>query len=376
MRLLLVALAAELALLSIFVETSSAQTLSSVNVYTFSEQTGDTPNSIIQAGDGNFYGVAVGGGTSLANNLCAFYGVTPTPTGCGTVFSLTPDGKINPIYNFSYVDGAYPISLIQGSNGDLYGATAFGGSGTCMTSNFGKSIVFGCGTIFRITSTGTLIFHHDFTNEGAYPTGLIQGSDGNFYGTTVGGGAFQMGTVFQIAPDDTTFNVLHSFNGTTDGSSPEGIIQGDDGNFYGVTQSGQFFSITSGGSFTPITTSTPLPEFQKRLTQRKINRKPDIVIPSPRHVIHMGCPDGSDNDFATLLAEGNDHRFYGATPSICLSQTQNQPGTVFGLSASGNVDTVLTFPSQTDGSYLSLLLGSDGNFYGSGNELFERSEER
>jgi uncharacterized repeat protein (TIGR03803 family) len=135
--------------------------------------------------------------------------------------------------------------LIQGTDGDFYGTTTNGGSGSSD------------GEVFKITSKGVLTVLFPFDGvHGVSPFGpLIQASDGNFYGTTFGGGANNFGTVFKMAPDGTT-TVLHSFNFNPDGARPNaGLVQGTDGNLYGAVGFGgtkgfgTIFRLTLGGTY-------------------------------------------------------------------------------------------------------------------------------
>jgi uncharacterized repeat protein (TIGR03803 family) len=173
------------------------------------------PNSaLVQATDGNFYGTTINGGT---------YGE-------GTVLKLTPSGTLTTLYSFSNFPGAaYPYAgLIQAADGDLYGTTQSGGG-----SNYCAA---GCGTIFKITTAGALTTLYSFSGpEGNSPYAeLVQGTDGNFYGTTNAGGQYGFGTVFEITPAG-TFTVLHGFAGP-DGANPKGpLVQDTNGNFYGTT---------------------------------------------------------------------------------------------------------------------------------------------
>ena len=164
---------------------------------------------LIQATDGNFYGTTAQGG---ANNLCESNdGGT---VGCGTVFKITPTGILTTLYDFcsqpGCADGAFPSGyqsggLVQGTDGNVYGTTYGGGTGTgCYFQG-----VNGCGTIFKITPSGTLTTLYDFCSQpgctdGRVPfAGLVQATDGNFYGTTSGGGTGggpAGGTIFKITP--------------------------------------------------------------------------------------------------------------------------------------------------------------------------------
>jgi uncharacterized repeat protein (TIGR03803 family) len=116
---------------------------------------------------------------------------------------------------------------VQGSDGNFYGTTSGGGT-------------YGQGTVFKISANGALNSLYSFTgtNDGAIPNGLVQGSDGNFYGTTSGGGTYGQGTVFKISTNG-VLTSLYSFTGGNDGAQPSaGLVQGSDGSFYGTTQYG------------------------------------------------------------------------------------------------------------------------------------------
>ena len=194
---------------------------------------GSSPDAALIVGrDGNFYGTTFAGGEG----------------GQGTVFRLTSTGTLTTLHSFGSLsngtsgtnqDGGAPIGLVQADDGNFYGTTYQGGPG-------------GNGTIFRLTPTGTLTVLHGFAAtdasgfnaDGAAPNGtLIQGSDGNFYGATSAGGAAGTGTLFQMTPTGTLTSLYHF--GTLDelrdnaaGADPNGVIQGPDGDFYGTTDAG------------------------------------------------------------------------------------------------------------------------------------------
>jgi uncharacterized repeat protein (TIGR03803 family) len=219
-------------------------------VYSFCKQSscsdGAYVNPLVQGTDGSFYGTTTEGG---ANNQ-------------GTVFKLSPTGALTTIYSFcsrtGCADGSDPVAgLVEAADGSFYGTTQEGG--------VNESCSNGCGTIFRITQTGTLKVLHSFCSQsncadGGYPNGtLIQGTDGNFYGTAETGGTQNQGTIFQVTPDG-TFATLYTLGSqSSDGSSPlAGLIQGTDGDFYGATtdggvnNAGTIFRITPGGTFTTL----------------------------------------------------------------------------------------------------------------------------
>ena len=147
----------------------------------------------------------------------------------GTIFKITPAGTLTTIYNFNLADGAGPVAgLVQATNGYLYGTTIIGGINGAD----------GHGTIFRITPAGALTTMHRFrSSDGAGPTaGLVQATDGSLYGTTPAGGSNNYGTIFKITTNG-TFTSLHSFDAT--GTYPQaGLVQDTNGSFYGATSGG------------------------------------------------------------------------------------------------------------------------------------------
>jgi uncharacterized repeat protein (TIGR03803 family) len=199
--------------------------------------------ALIQATDGNFYGTTFGGTSDH-----------------GTVFKMTPTGAVTVLHAFAGgLDGATPGVLIQASDGNFYGTTDFGG-GFFHCVNGPHSVV-DCGTVFKMTPAGSITVLHAFTGgtDGGRPRGIMQTTDGNFYGTTsVGGASYYGGTVFKITPAGTV-TVLHAFAGGLDGASPESApIQATNGNFYGTTavggtsDYGTVFTMTPAGTVTVL----------------------------------------------------------------------------------------------------------------------------
>jgi uncharacterized repeat protein (TIGR03803 family) len=146
-------------------------------------------SAVVQASDGNFYGVAsLGGNPAYCKGNFA--------PGCGTVFRMTPTGALTVLHAFTGADGAEPYAALrQAKDGYLYGSTN-GGGHACPGSNYG------CGTIFRISLSGRFSTLHFFLGkDGENPSAaLIQGSDGALYGTTDRGGKFGFGTIFKLVP--------------------------------------------------------------------------------------------------------------------------------------------------------------------------------
>lgn len=174
---------------------------------------------LIQGSDGNLYGTTFVGGT---NN-------------CGTVFQLALSGNLNPLYSFTGgLDGANPqAGLVQDKSGYLYGTTSRGGSfgnGTVFKMATNGNL------IWVVSFNGTNGSNGGYGIPAFLEASLIQASDGNLYGVAPSGGTFGDGTVFQINTNG-LLAVLHSFQGS-DGANPFGLMQGRDGNLYGTTWEG------------------------------------------------------------------------------------------------------------------------------------------
>jgi uncharacterized repeat protein (TIGR03803 family) len=217
---------------------------------------GAYPGPLMLATDGNFYGTTGGGGIS---GSCG-------GTGCGTIFKITTGGAFTVLHSFAGPEGSYPSGLIEASDGNLYGTTSGGGSGSIC--------VAGCGTIFTMTPAGSITTLHNFNKiDGIGPTGLVQGNDDQLYGTTYSGGAPQplscqpnggCGTVFKSSTKG-VLTSLHTFN-YVDGSTPYvPVVQSANGNFYGTTFEGAYinfhgcsggcgtvFQITPGGTLKTV----------------------------------------------------------------------------------------------------------------------------
>ena len=193
-------------------------------------------------------------------------------------------------------------ALLVASNGSLYGTTNQGG-----TNN--PNCYAGCGTIFKVTPAGTfkLLHSFDFT-DGATPwaSSLIEGTDGNIYGTTTSGGTVGVGTVFKMSLDGTPFTTLYSFciqTNCADGLSPfAGLIQGADGDFYGATAQGGAIG-EQGGDGTIFSTSA-----------------------GALSTLHVFVTDGDQP--AASLVQSTNGTFYGTT-SVGGAHDR---GTIFSLS--------------------------------------------
>ena len=306
---------------------------------------GVNPSLLLLTPGGNFFGLTESGGTTNCNE----------EGGCGTAFTMGPSGKLTTLSSFCKMGdtncGFVPNSLVQAADGNLYGTTLWGGA-NCPT--------VGCGTVFKLTLSGTLTTIHSFCSQlspvggcldGAYPYGLIEGADGNFYGTTELGGTgtwpngFGGGTVFKITPSG-VLTLLHSFctnedqGRCPDGSYPEGgLIQATDGFLYGTTTGesgpGTIFRMTPGGTFTTLYSFCQKSQ----------------------------CADGA-YPYAGLI-QATDGNLYGVTAEGGI----NNAGTVFQFTPSGKLTTLYSFCSQpncADGSnpYVALVQATNGDFYG------------
>jgi uncharacterized repeat protein (TIGR03803 family) len=212
---------------------------------------GGRPDLIIQASDGNFYGAAQVTDEGVSD-----------PQG-GILFRLTAAGKFTQLFTFTqstsgFLNGNNPADgFVEANDGFLYGTTFNGGKQNE-------------GVLFRISKTGAgFKVLHNFCSsancaDGGIPNGLLLGQDGNLYGTTQGGGSSVSpcpssgcGTIFHFEPTTAAFTVLHRLNAVADGLQPSGMIQATNGNFYGVSQgldvhsfNQDIFQFTPAGEFT------------------------------------------------------------------------------------------------------------------------------
>jgi uncharacterized repeat protein (TIGR03803 family) len=326
---------------------------------------GSPEAALVQGADGNFYGTTYQGGTfgqgtifrmtaagamtvlhSFAGNPADgahptsslvqtadgnFYGTTRDGGALqqGTTFKMTPAGVVTILHSFGgNPDGASPSSeLVEGSDGNLYGTTFLGG-------------VNG-GTVFRMTPAGAVTVLHAFAGpEGWDPSaGLLEASDGNFYGTAYDGGAFNEGTVFRMTPAGVV-TLLHSFaRGASDGGRPRAtLIQATDGNLYGTTfnggvsELGTIFRMTLAGSFT---------------------------------LIHSFAGGAGDGMYAWAgVIQGSDGNLYGTTEA---GGPFDNGGTVYKITLTGQFVVLHAFARGTqDGAsgITALVQAADGSFYG------------
>ena len=244
---------------------------------------------------------------------------------------MTPDGALTSLYGFTNETSVNPYTaLAQGANGNFYGATE-------------NSYTSGDGNIFEMTPGGTVNIIYSFTGgpDGNAPVGaLAQGADGNFYGMTAGGGAHGHGGVFKMTPDGALTNV-YSFTGGADGYNPAGaLVQGTDGNFYGVTRRNVISGFSFYGTIFKVSTNGAL---------------------TTLYALNPGIAGDGAYPFAGLIqaADGN---FYGTT----YLGASNNDGTVFRITAGGALTTLVSFNGADDGAQpqAALVQDAEGNFYG------------
>lgn len=177
----------------------------------------------LQYSNGALYGTTAQGG----NAQCA--------GGCGTIFKLDRFGHQTVLYSFHGSDGRGPgAGVIRDEKGNLYGTTNFGGQNNLCPP-------YGCGTVFKLDPLNKLTVLHSFTggaNDGWFVvTGVVQDSKGNLFGTTSGGGTWNMGTIYEITNGGEE-KVLYNFSGPPDGATPNQLFLAPNDMLYGTTYSG------------------------------------------------------------------------------------------------------------------------------------------
>jgi uncharacterized repeat protein (TIGR03803 family) len=385
----------------------SAQTFTTVAI--LPPNAHNPTGTLVQGTDGNFYGLSGTGGAN--QSFCA------DGQGCGTVFKVAPTGTVTIIHTFCIhtpcADGYGPVgSLFRGGDGNFYGVTQFGGTHSS-TANLCAN---GCGTVFKITTSGTLTTLYSFcalTNcaDGFSPNSIMQAFNGGsiygqFFGTTTGGGANDAGTVFKMSPQG-QLTTLSSFNSNSWIAGQ--LIQTVGANFYGADfggtdadnclggNCGAIFRMTPAGVVTNLLTFdtptqpiSPLVEGADGsfygMTEVGGNRIGGcdtygcgtvfkITATGQFTTLHSfcalaDCTDGSEpNDGLILATDGN---FYGTTDGNgggCEDKGDSCPGTLFVMTPSGALTTLYTFCAQANcadgsGSGEALVQGTNGKFYG------------
>lgn len=337
-----------------------AQTATEIVLHNFvGPQKGANPQSgVLRDAAGNLYGTTVYGG----------------PANAGVVYKVAPGGRLIVLYNFTGgADGAYPYAgVIADSAGNLYGTTAEGGVANWgvvyKLDNTGKQTVLhsftgddgalpyagvirdssgnlygttasggpaGSGVLYKLDPAGRLTVLHGFrfaSGDGAMPmAGVIRDAAGNFYGTTLAGGAsaWDSGTVYKVDPAG-RFTLLHSFTGGEDGASPySGVIRDSAGNLYGTTWDTIVYKLDPGGVVT---------------------------------VLHKWTAAGDPKELYAGVIRDAAGNLYGTG---CTGGAANR-GVVYKLDPEGRQTALYTFTGGADGDcpYAGLILDAAGNLYG------------
>lgn len=259
----------------------------------------------------------------------------------------------------------YPAIMAQGQDGNLYGVTPTGGS-----SNVGVA--------FKITPAGTqtILYNFDVTHGSNPNGGLVMGTDGNFYGTSEHGGAHAYGNIFQLTAAG-ILKVLYDFTGDADGGYPLAPpIQGTDGNFYGTTYPGVAYKISSKGSFKVIKKipSTPYGAlvqgtdgaFYGMTEQGGTSGVGTIFRILKTSVTTLYNFDSTHGAFPYgALVQGSDGNFYGTTSGGGSANA----GVIFQVTAKGALSVLYNFdpahPANGYQAFAGLVAATDGNLYGS-----------
>lgn len=297
---------------------------------------------LIKGSDGNFYGTTSAGGLPSTDGVLT--------DGNGTVYRVTQTGAETVLYRFSGkpADGALPLAVIQGSDGNLYGTTELGGPNDY-------------GTVFKLTPEGveTVIYFFKGGTDGAFPQALVEANDGNFYGTTSDGGAHDAGCIFRLTPQGVE-TILYSFSGPPDGANPMGqLIQGSDGNLYGVTFSG---GLPIPGTAQP---NSFIPDYGGTVFK--------VTLQGVETILHSFAAGADSESPMAGLIQASDGNFYGTTGGgnfnnvSAAAAVNTNSGTVFRVTLAGEESIVHTFAaSGSEGAFpgAQLVQGSDGNLYG------------
>jgi len=342
-----------------------------VTVHSAAQTAADPGNyyGMIQATDGNFYGYA------YANKIEDGYA-----TNVGQIFRLTPAGVFTTLYSFcsqtNCADGSIPlVQLIQGSDGNLYGGTLQGGG-------------HGYGVIFRVSLAGKLTVLHSFCSQSgcadgeAPSSGLIEASDGNFYGSSDFGGTYSGGTVFQYQPSGKFTTLYEICNGNPTGDCPGSLAgpysrmaESTAGTIFQFANSGSVYNFATAGNDVAITGTTcpstdecanqsvPAPiAYLFPATDGNLYAAGDggryqqgvvfnqFADPVYSFCAKAGCPDGAAPGF---VLQGNDGALYGTV----TTGAAHGFGGIFRLQLSSSQMPVYAPPVNVTASNYNLLAG-------------------
>jgi uncharacterized repeat protein (TIGR03803 family) len=275
------------------------------------------PTILIGAADGNLYGATAPKAVGDLN---------------GMIFRLTPSGTFTPIYRFVDGKGTHATSLIQAADGNFYGTAAGDSSGGFFNH---PPAMHNAGIFFRLTPAGAFTTLYSFTGgaDGSLPNSLTQGADGNFYGSTFCGpespaNVFTgLGKIFRITPAG-ALTILYTFTGGNDGGNPGKVIQGADGNLYGIT-------------------TYPSIHMVFKVTQAGV-----------RNTLYRF--EGNNGSGPSRLVASTDGNVYGTTQDGGIPQA----GSIFGISPTGQLNTYIFDGEGTGGHPSQLFEGEAHNLYG------------
>ena len=359
-----------------------AQEVTFTTLANFNGTNGAAPNELVQGKDGYIYGTTASGGATWTNFSLSGY---------GTVFKVSTNGEITTLASFYRTNGTWPMhGLVQASDGNFYGTTTFGGTITNVV--FPGMYPAGFGTVFKVTPQGelTMLISFNGTN-GALPwAGLVEGPDGALYGTTRFGGASYgdprancsycsggvsgFGSIFEVTTNG-EFTTVYSFTPDTVGYNPMcALTLGRDGYFYGQTLNAMVFKMTAQGALTPwvFLNSTNSPSHLEPLVQGRDGNLYGVSQPGGG-TYHNGAvfslgPDGTQTTIASLpsmgfpkaaIVEGTDGKWYGG-------RDENN-GSLYQISLNGDYTNLFSFTgTNTLWPDSPMIQGVDGSFYGAG----------
>ena len=291
-------------------------------LYNFQEATEDeaNPTILIAATDGNLYGATAPRAVGDLN---------------GMIFRITPAGIFTPIFHFQDGKGTHATSLIQAADGNFYGTAEGDSSGGFFNH---PASMHNPGIFFRLTTAGVFTILYTFTGgaDGSLPNALVQGKDGNFYGSTAYGPESPAnifsgnGTIFKITPAG-VLTTLYSFTGGSNGQNPGKVIEGADGNLYGIADSGVIqvvFKVTPAGQRTMV--------------------------------YNLQGTNGTESSGLLASTDGN---VYGVTKDGGIPQA----GSIFRISPAGQVSTYAFDGEGTGGNPSRAFEGPEHSLYGATN---------
>jgi uncharacterized repeat protein (TIGR03803 family) len=325
-------------------------------------------SGVLQTSDGSLYGTTSQGDSLEGGN------------GSGTIYRITPDGQISVLYVFDGTLGYYAAAgLVQGNDGNFYGAPRTGAGGTIQS-------------FYRITSGGNITNFcslYSATNGFQVDYAMILANDGNFYGTTTYGGAgyseendaYDGGTVFKLTADG-NYTVINSFVGTN-GFEPVGrLMQAKNGYIYGATSSGGLygngtvFCISTNGEFQMVYSFANTADFtpQGGLVEARDGWLYGMAADNDNDGAGLIYKVSTNGDFVQVaqldascgqypvgsLVMGDDCKLYGVAE---LGGTYNG-GTAFRMATNGQIEVIVSFNEDTGMWPTELSRGIDGNFYG------------